>query len=417
MEVTFLRGATIILDDGNRRLICDPWLEDGIYYGSWAHYPKFTQEEWTAHRVTDVDYIYISHVHPDHYDPRTLEHFKGQKVIIHKYNNPFLRKKIEGLGFEVVELDNGAAFDMGHGFRIRVFAADDCDPSKCGVFFKCVPGVRSAQIDTLAVITTPDTTVVNVNDCPIGLSKDLATKIGNDYKVDLACVAYALAGAFPQCYRMPATARAFVAEQRAEMGVGYVAQFADLLKTKTVLPFAGDYQLCGRLSDLNELRGVPGVEAACNALRNSGLEIVCNNLSSEGRLKYVHDELRNRKLDYEDDPCPDDQELADLLKPAFERFDAKRREFDFKAKGTVYLYVNPDNWFVIPPVGEPYMSGDRPSGNFVSIATDPRLLKRLLMGPKHAHWNNAEIGSHLIFERSGGIELGMQLMMSYFHGP
>ena len=30
---------------------------------------------------------------------------------------------------------------------------------------------------------------------------------------------------------------------------------------------------------------------------------------------------------------------------------------------------------------------------------DPRLLKRILMGPKYAHWNNAEIGSHIKFFR------------------
>ena len=416
MEITFLRGATILLSDGHKRLICDPWLEDGIYYGAWAHYPQFTEEEWTSHRVTDVDYIYISHVHPDHYDPKTLKHFKGQKVIIHKYANAFLRKKIEGLGFEVVELDNGAAFDMGHGFNIRVFAADDCDPSKCGVFFKCVPGVRSAQIDTLGVITTPAKTVVNVNDCPIGLSKDLAAKIGNDYKVDLACVAYALAGALPQCYRMPATAKALVAEQRSEFGVGYVAEFARLLKTKNVLPFAGDYQLCGRLADLNEWRGIPPIEATRNWLLANGLKVFCNNLSSEGRLRYIHEELRNRKLDYEDDPEPSEQEIADLLKPAFERFDAKRKEFDFKAKSTIHLHVGDGNWFIIPPTGEPHISTDGPTDSFVAIATDPKLLKRLLMGPKGAHWNNAEIGSHLIFERAGQMELGMQLLMSYFHG-
>ena len=34
----------------------------------------------------------------------------------------------------------------------------------------------------------------------------------------------------------------------------------------------------------------------------------------------------------------------------------------------------------------------------MKLKLDPRLLKRILMGPKYAHWNNAEIGSHLKFE-------------------
>ena len=36
---------------------------------------------------------------------------------------------------------------------------------------------------------------------------------------------------------------------------------------------------------------------------------------------------------------------------------------------------------------------------YVRYETDVRLLKRLLMGPRFAHWNNAEIGSHIKFFR------------------
>ena len=39
------------------------------------------------------------------------------------------------------------------------------------------------------------------------------------------------------------------------------------------------------------------------------------------------------------------------------------------------------------------------SKKYVRYETDIRLLKRLLMGPRYAHWNNAEIGSHLKFFR------------------
>ncbi len=417
MEVTFLRGATIILSDGNRRLICDPWLEDGIYYGAWAHYPPFTEEDWRHHSPADVDYIYISHVHPDHFDPRTLKRFSGQKVIIHKYVGPFLKRKIEGLGFEVIELENGASFNMGNNFAIRVFAADDCDPTKCGAFFKCAPGVRSAQLDSLAVISTPTCVIVNVNDCPWGLADKLAAKIGEEYKVDLVCAAYALAGAFPQCYRMLQTDRAKYAHQRAHAAIALMIKFCEAMKCKDVLPFAGDYQLCGRLSEFNEHRGIPDIEAVCGYLRSIDLNPVGNTLSSDKRLDYICDDLRFRKLDYEDDPSPKGQEIADLLKPAYEHFDRKRKEYDFKASNTIYLRLGDNCWFTIPPLGEPYYLEGKPEEEpYISVECDPRLFKRLLTGPQHAHWNNAEIGSHLIFERRGPWEFGVQLLMSYFHG-
>tara|TARA_A100001015_G_C15039172_1_gene738398 strand:+ start:123 stop:416 length:294 start_codon:yes stop_codon:yes gene_type:complete len=56
------------------------------------------------------------------------------------------------------------------------------------------------------------------------------------------------------------------------------------------------------------------------------------------------------------------------------------------------------------------------SKKYVSIETDIRLLKRLLMGPKYAHWNNAEIGSHLKFYRKPNVlERNIHSALIYFH--
>ena len=41
MQIKLYRSATvgIIFDSG--KILCDPWLTDGEYYGSWSHFPKF----------------------------------------------------------------------------------------------------------------------------------------------------------------------------------------------------------------------------------------------------------------------------------------------------------------------------------------------------------------------------------------
>ena len=59
---------------------------------------------------------------------------------------------------------------------------------------------------------------------------------------------------------------------------------------------------------------------------------------------------------------------------------------------------------------------DTKSKKYVLYETDIRLLKRLLMGPKFAHWNNAEIGSHLKFFRKPNVfERDIYNSMCYFH--
>jgi UDP-MurNAc hydroxylase len=53
---------------------------------------------------------------------------------------------------------------------------------------------------------------------------------------------------------------------------------------------------------------------------------------------------------------------------------------------------------------------------YVIYETDLRLLKFLLMGPKYAHWNNAEIGSQINFYRKPDVfERELYYSMSYFH--
>ena len=54
--------------------------------------------------------------------------------------------------------------------------------------------------------------------------------------------------------------------------------------------------------------------------------------------------------------------------------------------------------------------------NFVKISLDIRLLYNILSGPRYAHWNNAEIGSHLVFERKPNIfERGLYHALCFFH--
>jgi hypothetical protein len=52
----------------------------------------------------------------------------------------------------------------------------------------------------------------------------------------------------------------------------------------------------------------------------------------------------------------------------------------------------------------------------IILDLDIRLLKLILKGPKYAHWNNAEIGSHISYFRSPDIHLrNVHQSICYFH--
>ena len=65
MQVKLLRSSTVIIELDGVKILCDPWLTDGEYYGSWSHYPEFNISD-NLSELNDVDAIYISHIHPDH---------------------------------------------------------------------------------------------------------------------------------------------------------------------------------------------------------------------------------------------------------------------------------------------------------------------------------------------------------------
>jgi UDP-MurNAc hydroxylase len=55
---------------------------------------------------------------------------------------------------------------------------------------------------------------------------------------------------------------------------------------------------------------------------------------------------------------------------------------------------------------------------YVRMRTDPRLLARIMKGSRYAHFNNAEIGSHITFEKEPDVyERPLYYAMSFFHTP
>ena len=93
MKLTFLTSASVIIEDNGVKILSDPWLIDGEFYGSWAHYPPL---EFKPQDFDDVDFIYISHIHPDHFSSKTLTKMnKKIPILIHKHNSQFLKKNIE----------------------------------------------------------------------------------------------------------------------------------------------------------------------------------------------------------------------------------------------------------------------------------------------------------------------------------
>ncbi|SVE46189.1 uncharacterized protein METZ01_LOCUS499043, partial [marine metagenome] len=65
MKFEFIANACgIFTSDEEIKILTDPWIINGAFDGSWCHsHPLKT----TVENLQDVDAIYVSHIHPDHY--------------------------------------------------------------------------------------------------------------------------------------------------------------------------------------------------------------------------------------------------------------------------------------------------------------------------------------------------------------
>jgi len=156
VRITSIGHAGLLLETAAGRIACDPWFTPA-YFGSWVPFPDNTgvDPEW----VGSADYLYVSHLHRDHFDPDWLARHmsKDATVLLPDFPVPDLRDALEDLGFkrfvqtrnnEVVQVDglrvlinalvsptdgpigdSGLAVDDG---SVRIYNQNDSRPVEAG---------------------------------------------------------------------------------------------------------------------------------------------------------------------------------------------------------------------------------------------------------------------------------------------
>ncbi len=451
MKIKLYRSSTVGIDLNGYKILMDPWLTDGEYYGSWSHFPYFDLDK-NLDEINSYNSIYISHIHPDHCSDQTLKKIdKKISIYIHSYHSKFLKLKLERIGFKVIELENNKRTQIDKNAFINIFAADNCNPELCFKFSGCADFTakndHSQQVDTLSLIDDGKNVLMNVNDCPIELAQSTFKDIKKQYdKIDILLTGYGGAGPYPQCFENLNFQEKLIAAQTKELQfLNQAIKYINDVKPSFYLPFAGTYTLTGKLSNLQNLRGVPSIDNAYDFFENyyslknfpekiqplklnpdTTFDLSIKECDKEYKkvntaeyLSYINKNLSSKKLVYENEEIPVFDEIYELAKKAHIRFLDKKLVNNVKLKSDIFIKVNgkslmlgKDNNLNVVKSGEI----EKISKKYVQYETDSRLLKRLLMGPRFAHWNNAEIGSHLkFFRKPNTFERDIYSSVIYFH--
>ncbi len=240
MKITHLGASTIIVEHKKKRILFDPWLDDGIVYGAWYRWPpaKIKPEQ-----VGRLDYIIISHIHEDHCSAGTLKHLdKNAEVIIMDRKPNFVKKFLDYNKFNFKKVHLIKPYEIKNIFSDLFVSFVEADEEN---FF-------SYLIDSGIVLKTNDKVLYNSNDC-LPTDKAISFIKKNFKKVDLALLPYTGVSGYPNCYlNLSHEKKIKEAKRISKERMELLKQTAYKLKPKMIMPFADQFVIGGKNSHLNK---------------------------------------------------------------------------------------------------------------------------------------------------------------------
>ncbi len=405
IKVKYIYSACIITETPDIKILHDPWFTDGIYDGSWFQFPKVADP---INSIGNVDLIYISHIHPDHYDSdflkRYFEKFGKKKIIIADHTPNFLEKKMIGDGFKPCIVKESLKF---HQTEIEVI------PHKTGSL---------SDIDSAIFVKYYDDkkthTVLNINDIVVdeGILSSLKGKLED---IDIFLCTYTGAGPYPQTY-FPENSKILKkeADKKKKEFFDRYKKITDIVNAKVNIPFAGKYLLGGKLSQLNEFRGVADATEILRLDKNAiilsddGGTISTDSLRSDNVRKkpYSKKDLNKRMAEISQYPMSYERLFSES---EINQLPIKRLLSIATEKAIQKSELNTDYYFCIEIFQNEYavINANRNAKEKIRFTNNYRKIK----GPKSIikiderylfgllthiyHWNNAEVGSQFIVRR------------------
>jgi UDP-MurNAc hydroxylase len=242
MKFTNLGGATGFLEHKGKRILFDPWLDEGIFHGAWHHYPPVNLPEGIE-GLGRFDYVYISHIHEDHCSLKTLELInKDAEIIIMDRRPNFVLQFLEKnqLNFKGIhKVKPQTRYKLEDDLYVDMVTADPAHE-------------LNYVIDSGLIIEWDGFKIYNANDCPP--YKEGIEYIKSNYpKLDLALIPYATGSSYPACFTNLSHEKKLKEKERLfRMGVQIFNDAAVSLEAKYVMPFADQYIIVGNKYELNE---------------------------------------------------------------------------------------------------------------------------------------------------------------------
>ena len=220
MRIEFIAQAGVKIHTAHGSILCDPWFNPA-YYAGWFPYPRNDGLDHEALGATD--YLYISHLHRDHFDPEWLARWcsKDATVILPAYPLPELREALVGLGFHTF-IETASGVPVHHnGLTIVVEALTAPTDGPIG--------------DSALLVDDGKERVLNLNDSrPIDPDRLLVQGA-----IDICLLQFSGAIWYPMVYELPERAKQAFAKKKRAAQFARAARYVEIIGPRVVIPSAG----------------------------------------------------------------------------------------------------------------------------------------------------------------------------------
>jgi len=239
----------MLIETAGGSIVCDPWFVPA-FFGSWFVFPRNDRLSEELHdRIRGADYLYVSHLHGDHFDEAWLSDERNLRrdiaVLVPGYPSRELDTRLRALGFDnLIRTVDGEELLLGGGNGSTLTVAIHVETS-----ITDGPGGDSAL-----VVSDGTSRLVNQNDCR---TTDLAALAAHG-PADLHWLQYSGAIWYPMVYEMDDATMGHLVEAKIESQLTRAMRYVESIDARAVVPSAGPP--CFLDPDLFHLNVVTGDE-------------------------------------------------------------------------------------------------------------------------------------------------------------
>jgi UDP-MurNAc hydroxylase len=224
LRTTSVGHAGILIESEHGSILCDPWFLPA-FFGSWFVFPRNDQlDPELLERIEHPDFLYISHLHADHWDEPWLRHHlsRSTPVLIPGFPTRELERKYRELGFtEIIRTVDGEEMNLGGELTIAIHVETSITDGPGG--------------DSALVVSDGTSRIVNQNDCR---TNDLGALRAHG-PVDLHWLQYSGAIWYPMVYEETPERMRELVDAKVDSQLTRAMRYVEAIDARAVVPSAG----------------------------------------------------------------------------------------------------------------------------------------------------------------------------------